>query len=361
MGQETRSLKNGRPWYRHWLAITALFLTFPISLPLFGIYYVWAKTTWQQSWKVGATVVLLPFFLFGTALVFSTNETSNQQPSPTAVSVTDGQKDDGTATSTPEIASEPQSGTSRPSEIKALASTSTPGALRLESTSSSASNSTLYAVTKVVDGDTFRVSINGKEETVRLIGMNTPESVDPRKPVECFGLQASNKAKNLLAGKKVSLEADPTQGERDKYSRLLRYAYLETGTSFNKLMISEGYAYEYTYGTPYKYQKEYKQAQAEAKAAKRGLWAENACPPVVQTTNGIRPASGSSTAPAPTTPPPQPSGSTFYTSSHYSAKLYYCDTDEGWKSLSTRYLKSFTSERELLAAFPNRTLHEPCR
>lgn len=133
-------------------------------------------------------------------------------------------------------------------------------------------------VTKVIDGDTIQVVINGKNETLRLIGIDTPETVDPRKPVQCFGKEASAKAKSLLSNKSVRLEADPTQGERDKYQRLLRYVFLEDGTNFNKLMINEGYAHEYTYNTPYKYQLEFKQAQKEAEASKAGLWADNACP-----------------------------------------------------------------------------------
>jgi len=136
----------------------------------------------------------------------------------------------------------------------------------------------MFPVVKVVDGDTLSVSINGKTETIRLIGINTPETVDPRKPVECFGKEASNKAKDLLTGKRVRLEADSTQGDRDKYGRLLRYAWLESGIFFNKQMISDGYAYEYTYSKPYKYQYEFKQVEAEAKQAKSGLWADGACP-----------------------------------------------------------------------------------
>lgn len=131
-----------------------------------------------------------------------------------------------------------------------------------------------YDVIKVVDGDTIDVSINGKTERIRLIGINTPETVDPRKPVECFGREASDKAKVLLNGKKVYLESDVTQGELDKYSRLLRYVFLENGTNFNLLMIKEGYAYEYTYDTPYKYQTEFKEAQKEAEKAKSGLWGD---------------------------------------------------------------------------------------
>lgn len=135
----------------------------------------------------------------------------------------------------------------------------------------------LYKIIKVVDGDTVAVDIDGTKETLRLIGINTPETVDPRKPVECFGKEASNKAKEVLNGKSVILESDPIQGERDKYGRLLRYIFLEDGTNFNKLMIAEGYAYEYTYNFPYKYQEEFKQAEKEARENKRGLWADDAC------------------------------------------------------------------------------------
>jgi micrococcal nuclease len=135
-----------------------------------------------------------------------------------------------------------------------------------------------YKVIKVIDGDTINVSINGKSETIRLIGIDSPETVDPRKPVQCFGIEASNKAKEVLTGKNVSLEADSTQGERDKYNRLLRYIFLEDGTNFNKLMISEGYAHEYTYqSNPYKYQEDFINAEKSAEENKRGLWADGAC------------------------------------------------------------------------------------
>lgn len=135
----------------------------------------------------------------------------------------------------------------------------------------------LYKVVKVIDGDTIAIEIDNKTETARLIGINTPETVDPRKPVECFGKEASNKAKGILTGKNVKLEADISSGERDKYGRLLRYVFLEDGANFNKLMISEGYAYEYTYNAPYKYQDEFKKAEQEAKEAKKGLWADGIC------------------------------------------------------------------------------------
>lgn len=131
-----------------------------------------------------------------------------------------------------------------------------------------------FEVVRVVDGDTLTLNISGKTETLRLIGMDTPETVDPRKPVQCFAKEASDKAKATLTGKSVKIEADPSQGERDKYNRLLRYIFLEDGTSFNKMMIEEGYAHEYTYNSPYKYQSEYKEAETKARENKKGLWGD---------------------------------------------------------------------------------------
>lgn len=134
-----------------------------------------------------------------------------------------------------------------------------------------------YRIVKVVDGDTVDADIDGKIERVRLIGINTPETVDPRRPVECFGKEASAEAKKLLSGKRVRLEADKTQSDRDKYGRLLRYVTTEDGVFFNLEMISLGYAYEYTYDLPYKYQRRFKDAQKEAEAKGAGLWAPGAC------------------------------------------------------------------------------------
>ncbi|MBU0580400.1 MAG: thermonuclease family protein [Candidatus Margulisbacteria bacterium] len=136
----------------------------------------------------------------------------------------------------------------------------------------------LHKVINVIDGDTIKVDINGKTETLRLIGIDTPETLDPRKPVQCFAIEASNKAKEILSGKNVSLEADSTQGERDKYSRLLRYVFLEDGTLYNQYMIEEGYAHEYTYqSNPYKYQTAFKEAEKNAREQGKGLWDINTC------------------------------------------------------------------------------------
>ena len=134
-----------------------------------------------------------------------------------------------------------------------------------------------YTVLKVVDGDTLAVDMNGKSVTLRLIGLDTPETVDPRKPVQCFGKEASNKAKEVLSGKMVRLEMDPSQDTLDKYGRTLAYVFLPDDTLFNKYMIAEGYGHEYTYDLPYKYQSEFKAAERQARETKKGLWADGVC------------------------------------------------------------------------------------
>lgn len=131
-----------------------------------------------------------------------------------------------------------------------------------------------YSVIKVADGDTLTIENNGEKETIRVIGINTPETVDPRKPVECFGQEASTKAHELLDGASVNVTIDQSQGEKDKYGRTLAYVTLPDGTDFGKYMIENGYAYEYTYEKPYERQAAYKAAEADAKLHERGLWGE---------------------------------------------------------------------------------------
>lgn len=134
-----------------------------------------------------------------------------------------------------------------------------------------------YIVEKVVDGDTIKVKMDGELKTIRLIGLDTPEVVDPRKVVECFGQEASNKAKEILNNKKVRLEIDDSQGDQDNYGRLLRYVYLEDNTFLNKWMIENGYGHEYTYEIPYIHQSKFQEAENFARENKLGLWSDNAC------------------------------------------------------------------------------------
>jgi micrococcal nuclease len=133
-------------------------------------------------------------------------------------------------------------------------------------------------VVRVVDGDTVDVRFDdGKIERLRLIGIDTPELVDPRKPVQCYARDASLHAHELLDGQSVSIETDPSQGSRDIYGRSLAYIWLADGRNFGEVMIGDGYAHEYTYRYPYVYQDAFRAAQAEAMANQLGLWSPATC------------------------------------------------------------------------------------
>ncbi len=162
---------------------------------------------------------------------------------------------------------------------------------------------TYYKVTVVVDGDTIKIDMSGKAETLRLIGIDTPETVDPRKPVQCFGREASSKAKELLSGQSVRIEKDSTQGDRDKYDRLLAYVWREDGLFYNEYMVKQGYAHEYTYDSPYKYQAQFKADEAYARQNQLGLWSPDTC--AGDTTQGT-----SSPPPAPLSDVSVPEGTT---------------------------------------------------
>ncbi len=234
-------------------------------------------------------------------------------------------------------------------EVKSVTSAQTP-------TTSPNSQYKYYAVSSVVDGDTIKINKDGAIITLRLIGLDTPETLDPRKPVQCFGKEASNKAKELLSGKKVRIESDSTQGTLDKYGRTLAYVYREDGLFYNKYMIEQGYAHEYTYNSPYKYQSEFKTAQKYAQANLLGLWSTNTCNGNT-TTSAVTATSTSSSTSTNTTN----STGKYYTSSYSTSKYYYPETCDGWKSLNEKYIKSFTSLESLLSSFPSRTLSPQCQ
>ena len=147
-----------------------------------------------------------------------------------------------------------------------------------------------YKVLRIVDGDTITVEVDGKSQSVRLIGIDTPELNDSRTGVQCFAKEAAAQMTSLLSGKKVRLEKDDSQGERDKYKRLLAYVFREDGVFVNKALIAGGFAHEYTYDTPYKYQAQFTTAEQEAREGEKGLWSEEKCP----TTPTKRPAKSTS-------------------------------------------------------------------
>ncbi|MBR6613365.1 MAG: thermonuclease family protein [Clostridia bacterium] len=129
-----------------------------------------------------------------------------------------------------------------------------------------------YEVVRVVDGDTIVVDFNGKDEKVRLIGVDTPESVhaDESKNTK-EGILVSDYTKSKLTGKKVKLEFDVQ--ERDKYGRLLAYVYID-GEMYNKHLLEIGYAKIATYPPNVKYVEDFKEIQKEARENKVGLWNE---------------------------------------------------------------------------------------
>ena len=135
-----------------------------------------------------------------------------------------------------------------------------------------------YVVEQVVDGDTIKVWIDGELKTVRVANINTPETVDPRKPIECMGKEASEKMKELVENKQVVLETDQTQSEKDRYGRLIRFVFLPDGTDVGLKLISLGYAYATPYGSePHQYFETYETAQREAEQNKLGLWSPELC------------------------------------------------------------------------------------
>ncbi|QRG69739.1 thermonuclease family protein [Brevibacillus choshinensis] len=125
-------------------------------------------------------------------------------------------------------------------------------------------------VQRVVDGDTFELSTG---EKVRLIGVDTPETVKPNHPVEPYGKEASDFSKQLLTGQKVTLKFDVEP--YDKYKRLLAYMYLQDGTFVNEKLVREGYARIMTIPPNVAQADLFLQAEREARENNRGLWGKS--------------------------------------------------------------------------------------
>lgn len=126
-----------------------------------------------------------------------------------------------------------------------------------------------YLVTRVIDGDTIEVAYEGRRRPVRYIGIDTPETVHPSRPVECFGAEAAARNRELVAGKVVRLERDIT--DTDKYDRLLRYVYVEDDF-INERLVREGFATVFTYPPDVKYTEALRAAEMDARQTGRGLW-----------------------------------------------------------------------------------------
>ena len=137
-------------------------------------------------------------------------------------------------------------------------------------------------VTRVVDGDTAVIMVDGQERRVRLLGVDTPETVHPNKPVQFYGKEASNFTKQNLTGQRVWLEYD--KNPQDRYSRHLAYIWTAKPTNitdetmrrdmFNARLLLGGYAKVLIIKPNTRYAKEFAAFENEAKSSRRGLWAQ---------------------------------------------------------------------------------------
>ena len=152
-------------------------------------------------------------------------------------------------------------------------------------------------IVRVVDGDTVDVNISGQVKRLRYIGVNTPETVDPRRPVECYGKEASAANKAMVEGNVVYLEKDVS--ETDSFGRLLRYVYTQDAF-VNAELVAQGYAQASAYPPDVKYQELFSGLEVQARAARRGLWGPTCQGAVAAPT----PTAVRSTAPPPAQPPP---------------------------------------------------------
>ena len=124
----------------------------------------------------------------------------------------------------------------------------------------------LLRIERVIDGDTLVISTIG---TVRLIGVDTPETVHPTQPVQRFGREASEFLRDLALGEAVRVDYDQTR--TDRYGRTLAYVYLESGVFVNLEIIRQGYGFAYT-AFPFRFIAEFRAAEREAREQGRGLW-----------------------------------------------------------------------------------------
>lgn len=131
-----------------------------------------------------------------------------------------------------------------------------------------------YSINHFIDGDTIAVNMNGTVETVRMIGVDTPETHKPNTPVQCYGPAAAAYTKNSItvAGARVRLVSDSLSTDRDRYDRLLRYVYLANGQLLEDNLIKNGYGFYYPY-FPFSKANQFAADQQQAQAMHRGLWA----------------------------------------------------------------------------------------
>lgn len=151
---------------------------------------------------------------------------------------------------------------------------SAPTTTRLPVSTSVENSPRTFRVSDVVDGDTVKLTqtYGGGIVTVRVLGIDTPETRDPRRGVGCYGPEASAWATRVLLGKTVTIRTDSTQDTRDRYGRLLAYVRLPSGLDYSTAAVRAGYAKHYVYQTPVSLAPRLRAAEASARTNGRGLW-----------------------------------------------------------------------------------------
>lgn len=206
------------------------------------------------------------------------------------------------------------------------------------------SNFKAYQVTRVVDGDTIKVVFNGKEESVRLIGVDTPESVHPDASKNIAeGKIASEFTRSQLEGREVKLEFDVQ--ERDRYGRLLAYVWVD-GIMFNKTLLSEGYAQIATFPPNVKYVEEFKALEKIARDNNKGLWADGTLIITPETTNGSNnsTSSNSNNTTGSTTIDSEKDG--VWIKGNRNSKIYHVPSGRDYYKVSAKNIVWFETEKE---------------
>ena len=244
-------------------------LLFPIAPLLMGIFAIYkiikSNLPKKNKWLATILIVITAFTLTGKITKSLPVPTSTSSPSPSA-------------NPTPEVL---------------INQNALPTASPIPNP-----NITFAKVKNVVDGDTFTLESG---QVIRMIGIDTPETVHPSKPIQCYGKEASNKTKELIEGKEVRLEKDVS--ETDKYKRLLRYVYIND-LLVNEVLVSEGYAKSSSYPPDIKYQDKFIEAEKKAQVENKGLWNLNSCltnSPTPKPISTVKPTTTTVIQPAETT------------------------------------------------------------
>ncbi|GEM_PF-4318837 len=218
-------------------------ILYVVLLPVVLIWYVWNKTDWKTRNKWVATVSIACVFM----IMFFSN-----------------QKDDRNTQKEIDFLAE-IARLQRELVIERQKNVVTPVKKEIEDEIKT------FQVSRVIDGDTLKLSDG---EVVRFIGIDAPEVVGPKEPVQCFGEEVNMKTKEMLEGKTVTLVKDISN--KDQYGRLLRYVYLED-VFVNDYLVRQGFARVDNFPPDEKFRDQFKSAQNEAKENKRGFWADGVC------------------------------------------------------------------------------------